>query len=49
MEKKIKIIATGLGALTTLIISGTFIWKNCHKKNTEKSKKCDETKESKKS
>ena len=37
MKKNIKLIATGLGALTTLIIGGTLVWKKCHK--TEESKK----------
>lgn len=38
MKKNI-IIATGLGALTTLIIGGTLVWKKYHKNKTEEESK----------
>lgn len=37
MKKNIKLIATGLGALTTLIIGGTLVWKKYHKTKEQKS------------
>lgn len=38
MKKNIKLIATELGALTTLIIGGTLVWKKYHKTEKESKK-----------
>ena len=38
MKKNIKLIATGLGALTALIIGGTLVWKKYHKTEKESKK-----------